>query len=1071
MKTFFLNLGFTFFFCSIHLWGFAQNITLWNGETPDIANCVFSNGSADNSNPHNGQWAFKAELTQWNSATINLKCQNTYRLDLSQYTELQFYIKSNTEGVMVKMALTGWPNPFQTIDISPYIQNGLISGQYKLVKIPISALKTPGNLLQSVEQIRLELQHNAPVTIYVDDFTVLDLEANQVDSINLLSNQVIRLNIKERFDMDHVQNLTHYQLSSPDDKDYAVAQIATLVGRHFYVKKFHESTVNPVIKNELFVQFGKPLKNGKTYILKVVNIKDLAGNDFPAPQLIEFKFNEETLINHSVKVNQVGYFPIGPKYGYIGNYMGDAGMMTVLPTQFEIRLVSNNQMVFSGVPSLRGDDSILSGERIFECDFSNLNTPGKYYLYVPGIGRSFNFEIDEKVMDQVYYATARSLFYQRCGVALQPPYADPKWSHQACHSGDGISHSSWLNSSLYKGESINTHHAMPMGWHDAGDYGKYTMTATSALYYLFTIYQMYPEKFGDNELNLPESGNMVPDILDEARHEINWLMNMQAKDGAVFERVTSLEWPKGMPENDLATRYIAEKTTHTTGQFAAIMAMAYRNFLPHWPDFAEQCLLKSKSAMEFLIKNPGTVPEQGYNPALAGMGGGDYPDPEGDQDERAWAAAELYKATGSLKYRDLFDTYWAQHPPMWGWNPFQHHQINASVAYATTTFPVDQSKVNSIKTAIINQADNYLIPRTNQNFYRSACRTDVVAFLGWGAYGQSSKYSWDLIMAHYFSGADIYKKYALINLDVQLGNNPQNKTYITGIGSNSPMNPLHHPSLADNTDEPVPGIPVFGPNAHLSENNPYNVAVQHQSNLYPSGETENSPYPILRRYYDISSNVAMSEFNIIDETLTSSVYGFFKSLPIQSPEPEINIKLNYFNAEIIGEAVQLTWETDKQLDTYHFSLEKSSDGVNFEGFVKVGSKGFSNTPLEYLYTDNNPYQITSYYRLKITDKYGNSLHSNIETINIPGTLANEFNIFPNPVSDKLTIMFPSTNLDNSEWEMMIINMEGRKMLFTKGSQIDIQKSIDYSINKIPPGIYILQLKNQEIEFTEKFIKE
>src|SRR5947209_9172970 len=175
-----------------------------------------------------------------------------------------------------------------------------------------------------------------------------------------------------------------------------------------------------------------------------------------------------------------------------------------------------------------------------------------------------------------------------------------------------------------------------------------------------------------------------------------------------------------------------------------------------------------------------------------GIGSGAYQDSLGDVDERAWAAAELYKATGDSIYHNTFLTSWTAYPPFFGeWNPIAFHQINASFAYATTTkYPVNNSIVASIKNDFLNNyIEPQLVVQTDQNLYRNANRTDVAQWIGWGSFAQSTKYAWFLIAAHYLSGNNTngnqrYIDYAKINLNSQLGANPQDRSYITGIGSN-----------------------------------------------------------------------------------------------------------------------------------------------------------------------------------------------------------------------------------------------------------------------------------------------
>jgi len=887
----------------ITFWSTAQNVLLWNGETSNIGTCTFSNGNADNINQYAGSYCFQGNPTQWAGAGIDLHCQNSWRIDISKYDELWFYAKCAAPAASTTLSITGWPYTSRIIDIANYIPGGILTSNYQLVKIPIDSLKTLQYNLGSIENIYLSAATSE--VIYADDFYAMDLSPNTITNYEMLSEQVVHLDVSGSYDTTDVKLLNHYNITSTDDADFSIAQQPVKVGMRYHVIGFDPNFPNPDVKYELYLIFNSNMKNGKHYQLTVTNVKDKAGNNFPAPQQFSFVYDDHNYINHSVKVNQVGYLPQSPKYGYTGNYTGSAGLMQIAPATFEVRDAATNAVMFTGIPSFRANDARLSGEKIYECDFKNFTTPGKYFLYVPGVGRSYAFKINSDVYDSVYYNCSRGIFYQRCGIALSPPYADPQWARGACHLNDGVSHSSQSSSSIYNGEPIGATISATHGWHDAGDYGKYTVTASGALYFLFMAYDLYPEKFGDNEQNIPESGNGVPDILDEAKWETDWLKEMQAPDGGVYQLIADAQWASGMPDLDNATRYILEKTTFATGCYAASMAAAYRCFQPFWPVYADSCLTRSKRAMSFLLAHPTEAPVGGfYLPSNFNSGG--YTDIDGDIDERAWASAELYKSTGIHLYDSLFTYYWSQHPLGWGYN-YMHRQTEASLTYATiTNWPVDANIVSQIKDWYINtNIESFSIVRTDSNYYHNANRTDVNAWIGYGTFAQSSRYAWDLIVAHYISGNNIsgnqrYVDYAKINMDTQLGDNPQDMCYITGVGSNCVKNPLVDESAYKGLT-PFPGIPVYGPMSHLNASNPYNLAVQSADNLYPGGVDENQPYPLLRRYFDCIENDAETEFDIGAMVQESVVSAFFKSPPITtgiknfgSPLDIGNLRLNSF---------------------------------------------------------------------------------------------------------------------------------------------------------------------------------
>lgn len=860
----------------------AQNLLLWDGETPNIGTCTFSNGNADNTNQYAGNYCLQGNPTQWAGAGIDLHCQNTWRVDISKYDELWFYAKSNAPATSTFISITGWPYSSNTIDITNYIPGGVLTSTYKLVKIPIDSLKTLQYNLGAIEYIYLSA--SASEVIYADNFYAMDLSPNTITNYEMLSERAIHLDISGNYDTTDIKVLNHYTIVSTDDTDFLSAQQPANVGMRYHVIGFDENFPNPDVKYELYLVFNSNMKNGKHYQLTVTNVKDNAGNNFPSPQQFSFVYDDHNYINHSVKVNQIGYLPQSPKYGYTGNYLGSAGLMQITPTSFEVRDATTSAVAYTGVPAFRANDARLSGEKIYECNFQNFTTPGKYFLYVPGVGRSYPFQISSTVYDSVYYNCSRGLYYQRCGTALPTPYAGPLWARGACHLTDGTSHTSQSSSPLYNGEPIGANVNAVHGWHDAGDYGKYTVTASGALNYLFLAYDLYPEKFGDNEHNIPESGNGVPDILDEAKWQIDWLRDMQAPDGGVYHLIASSQWASTMPDLDNATRNILEKTTFATGTYAASMAAAYRHFHPFWPVYADTCLARSKRAMAYLLAHPTEAPAGGFY-LPQNFSSGVYTDDEGDADERAWAAAELYKSTGMPVYDSLFSFYWAQNPVGWGYN-YKHRQTEASLAYATiTNWPVNANTVTQIKNWYINTViESYSVVRTDSNYYHNANRTDVNAWIGYGSFAQSTRYSWEFIVAHYLSGNNIsgnqrYVDYAKINLDTQFGNNPQDLCYITGLGSNSVKNPLvNEHAYAGLT--PFPGVPVYGPMSHLNSSNPYNLEVQSDENLYPAGVNENQPYPLLRRYFDCMENDAATEFDIGAMVQTSVVSAFFKSPPM-----------------------------------------------------------------------------------------------------------------------------------------------------------------------------------------------
>lgn len=849
----------------------AQHMQLWNSEA-DQNGCVWSYGIMDSVAAADGRWCFRGVPDRWHRPAINLGCQPTWRADISHLDVLRFKARTDLPGATFKVRITGWPWTSREISVDPYVEGGVVDTTWRVVTLPLDSLRTTEYSLNTVEFIAFGLAE--PLTahhVFIEDVWALDLGALQVEGVQALTNAVLRLEISGRPDTAVVKNPLNYRISSSTDPRFLDGVHPRAVGYRSAVVDLASGAI-PTVEHDIFLVLPDSLGTGHSYQVTVLSLPDPAGNDLPqawsspVPDPLEG-------VNGSVKCNQVGYLPESPKYGYLGNYLGDAGAMPLSPTQFRIRRVEDGVEVFSGTPQFRGDDLVLSGEVVWDCDFSAFTQDGHFFLEVPQVGRSHPFTIGDSVYEELARTTGRALYFQRCGTSLDLAHTEGPWTHGLCHAQDGVVHACHMDSPLHQDEVVGSTLPATCGWHDAGDYGKYVPTAAVALQTLFTLWELAPERFADGAWNIPESGNGIPDLLDECKWEVEWLRGMQAPDGGVFLKLTTTDWADDMPELDTDTRWLSPKTTHSTGQFAAVMAAAGRVYRPWLPDFADSCLAQARRAWAFLESHPECEPAAGFvNPE--GIGGGAYTDPLGDADERAWASAELYKSTGEPAFHDAFSFWWPQHAVDWGWNDFQHSQIKASWAYATTGYPLRADWVEAITAEMREDLEQKLVPRTWENAYRNANRTDVIEWIAWGTFAHSSVYSLDFIKAIERLGDEAWRDEMLVNLDSQLGANPLGITFITGVGERSPLDPLHHPSLADGVMEPVPGIPVFGPVAHMPMSNAYYAQAQAPENLYPKGEYEDDPYPILRRYFDIAELVMMSEFTITDMAVCAAVYGY-----------------------------------------------------------------------------------------------------------------------------------------------------------------------------------------------------
>ena len=854
-----------------------QHIDIWSGEDSDDLICSLNDYmSFNDSQAFDGEHCLEARFDQWNHAQLRLDNCSHYRLNINYTQALCFQVKSNMALDKLSIQLNAWHSSglgqSDLVDLSPYLNMGNISDRYQQVCIPLDDFRENGFTALWLEAISFKAEDPDPqLRVYIDDVFLRDQQAPEVDYVESISNQAIRVHFDGRYDRTSVQDLTSFYLISSDDPDFQMAINPDKIGQHFYYDGLESDSLWLALPKSHFtvlLYFNEEMKAGKMYHLHVKNIGDPAAN-IAADYESSFIYTDKE-INGTVKVNQLGYLPESPKFAYAGNYLGSAGPLILNPELFHIVDADSDEIVFEGSATFRAEDLSMSGERIYECDFSNFTTVGNYYIHVPGIGRSRAFNISVNAFDDAYLTAFKGLYFSRCGMELSSEHAGV-YARPSCHLNDCLIHESIKNADTYGGEIVGTALNVRGGWHDAGDYSRPLSNQIVVCTQLLEAYEKFPEKFRD-DLNIPESGNEIPDILDEAKWSLDYLLNMQSDDGGVFFKVASTGYPRKLAHQDSEQYYVSAKTTFITAMYAAVLAKAARVYQHCIPDFSAQCLNSAERAWDFLATHNQASPSFGYLDDELGsdLSCGQSPD-DGDDDERAWAAVELYRTTGNEIYHDAFKFHWGQNDPFFGWSPTIHSQKRAAWSYyAIQNLPVEQDIRTRILNAVKDDADE-ILNRTLTNPYRGEYRSDHAPFIGWGSYNQSTQHAMTLLQTYFISNEEKYLDGAKINLDPQFGNNPLGKCFVTGIGDRSIRNPIHFPSELDGIAEPVPGIPVFG--AHHREEYQYRMMID-SFITYPhfyNPLTQSSEYPTLRRYFDQPRVFSMNEFTIA-QNMGSLIY-------------------------------------------------------------------------------------------------------------------------------------------------------------------------------------------------------
>jgi hypothetical protein len=343
---------------------------------------------------------------------------------------------------------------------------------------------------------------------------------------------------------------------------------------------------------------------------------------------IAFVYKEEENVSWAVKVDQVGYLPdAGEKYAYAGGWLGTGGELDLSfleGADFYIVDESSGEHVFSGAIALRMRDALVkknkvTGETVYEMDFSPFTTPGNYHVYVPGMGRSWSFVISDDAVGECFYIHTRGLYHKRCGIAKEAKYT--AWVSGECHKANTYKGGFAPENSHYRGGKASegfgifdkhgkrieykpftmvaetaTDEPLPDvwgGWHDAADYDRRTMHF-AVVRDLLTPFLLEPDKFSDGQLGIPESGNGVPDIVDEAAWGVDVWRRAQNEAGGVGCWLEATSHPHDPnPATDTQRYYLALPTRESTMDYAAHAALLANAYAVAGADAKSRLFVKS----------------------------------------------------------------------------------------------------------------------------------------------------------------------------------------------------------------------------------------------------------------------------------------------------------------------------------------------------------------------------------------------------------------------------------------------------------------------------------------------
>ena len=600
------------------------------------------------------------------------------------------------------------------------------------------------------------------------------------------------------------------------------------------------------------------------------------------------------------KLNQVGNGANQKKkFAYMGAWLGESGALPLkhlAGQKFELRRSQDGKCVYKNTLKLRGADPRyqnripFTGEEVLELDYSAFNVPGRYYFYVDSIGRSMDFIIGTEALNEAFYIHGRGLYHKRCGIAKAQPFT--AWEAPACHQkvfqgkfpendadyrmkkgkvthgftdrrgkAVAVRHFDLIRDNVLPRSHAKEYFA-PGGWHDAADYDRrpYHLRIVSDL---AMVYLMKPRNFIDGQLHIPESGNGVADILDEAAWGLKHLLAVQQENGGVgtwFETTGHPGPGEGLPHQEKRSYYVSAPTRNGTLEYAAAagtLALAMekagaaaerdrylRSAVKAW-NFA----LERKNQLIAWYKLKGRLITYMESPLLYG-------------ENLLKAGVNLYTLTGDEKYltpvlqeqKRILDTF---HKDFWKWSPLTWMNLILCKKDQLKDFASEYRKV------ILRQADQMLAEQESAYPYRTLWHPHNAGWvhaMAWGNYHPLRR-ALTLIAAHKLTGSEKYLTGAFLANDFHNGANPLGRSMTSGLGKIYPVVFLDLVSYTGKFREFVPGITPYGNTFGLDRNAVKMVYGNRADQL-----------PIFRRYVNLEFlSVPSSEYSVWETIAPAAV--------------------------------------------------------------------------------------------------------------------------------------------------------------------------------------------------------
>ena len=540
-----------------------------------------------------------------------------------------------------------------------------------------------------------------------------------------------------------------------DNNQHLLLDESLIINNEIINLKF--KSINQSFENTLKMMVGN---NEKDFIIKDIQIKSNHPN--------------------AVSINQVGYNINEEKQAIFSFYAGN---------YFNLINKETNEIVYSG--NILNKRMSNGAKDIYGYgDFSTYNEPGSYYIETEFNHISEVFVIKDDVYKNLIEDSLKMISHQRCGYDLsEENFLD--FAHEGCHKDEVISY------------DYGHKFMMSGGWHDAGDYGRYTNTLAKTLMELMLSYILSNNTISDN-IGVDESNNGISDLLDEIKVGLEYLINVQLNDGSMHHKVIPQNFPGNiLPEDDKEQEYAMSIETSATAYGAGLLMLGSQLFEKIDQDYSKLIKDRAILAYDFITNNSLII---SHNPE--GFGSGIYRDSE-DITERYFMNMAFYYVTEDKVYLDeainistnnIFNKFNVTYASPSGYGSFLYLLKNENTMHNYTL-------------------SNQLIKEANDIYYLYGLDpfgTSLGEAYYWGSNNKLSENSVIMMMANYINNDNLYYQASMDSLHYLLGRNALNKSFISGYGNDFPKN-IHH-RIAIIKNNYIKGALVGGPNAFLEDN-------------------------------------------------------------------------------------------------------------------------------------------------------------------------------------------------------------------------------------------------------------